>query len=165
MKTDKLIKPLFNPQKHFKQILDYSDFFGIKEITIFTFSIENFKRDQSEIDVLVNLAVEKFSHLLSKKDELVKNGTCIRFIGNLEMLPIKLQKLITELTQFTKHHKGICLNMCMAYTSSNEVKSAAHRLYNACKQNIINSDELTKQDLYTCLINNGCKTDPELLIR
>ena len=113
----------------------------------------------------MNLAFEKFDLLLSEKDELVKNGICFRFIGNLEMLPIKLQKLITEITQFTKHHKGICLNICMAYTSSNEVKSAAHKLYNACKKNIINFDELTKQDLYTCLLTNECKNEPELLIR
>ena len=113
----------------------------------------------------MNLAVEKFGLLLNEKDELVKNDVCIRFIGNLEMLPANLQKLIAELTQLTRHHKGKCLNVCMAYTSSYEIKSAAHKLYNACNQNVVNSDELTKQDLNTCLLTNDCKTEPELLIR
>ena len=138
---------------------------GIEEITIFAFSIENFKRNQTETDLLMNLATEKFALLLGEKDELIKNDVGIRFIGDLKLLPIKLQKLISELMLLTKHHKSKCLNICMAYTSSYELSFAVNRLLNALNQNVLNNDEIKKEDLNNCLLTNQSRTDPDLLIR
>lgn len=112
----------------------------------------------------MNLATEKFAALLAEREELVKNDVCIRFIGDLSLLPIKLQKLIAELMLLTKEHKTKCLNVCMAYTSSYELSSAANKLYNAVNQNVL-SDEISAEDLNACLLTNRSRTDPEMLIR
>lgn len=146
------------------QILKYSHYLGIEEITIFAFSIENFKRDPAETELLMSLATEKFSALLAEREELAKNDVCIRFIGDLTLLPVKLQKLIAELMLLTKDHKAKCLNVCMAYTSSYELSSAANKLYNAVNQNVL-SDEITLEHLSACLLTNRSRTDPEMLIR
>ena len=112
----------------------------------------------------MNLATEKFSALLAERDELVKNDVCIRFIGDLTRLPVKLQKLIAELMLLTKDHTTKCLNVCMAYTSSYELSCAANRVYNAVNQNVL-SDEIGLEDLSACLLTNRSRTGPELLIR
>lgn len=115
----------------------------------------------------MNLAIEKFSLLLEEKDELKKNDVSIKFIGNLDLLPKQLQKLINEIMLLTKDHRAKCLNICMAYTSSYEITNAANRLINAQAKNLISDklDELSIQDFNDCLLTNRFKTDPELLVR
>ena len=126
--------------------------------------MENFKRDPAETELLMKLATEKFAALLAERDELIKNDVCIRFIGDLARLPVKLQKLIAELMLLTKNHKTKCLNVCMAYTSSYELSCAANRIYNAVNQNVL-SGEITLEDLRACLLTNRSQIDPEMLIR
>ena len=60
---------------------------GIKEVTVYAFSIENFKRSQEEVDVLMNLAREKFAKFDEEKEKFKEKGVKIRVIGNLKMLP------------------------------------------------------------------------------
>lgn len=112
----------------------------------------------------MNLATEKFAALLDEREELIKNDVCIRFIGDLTRLPVKLQKLIAELMLLTKNHTTKCLNICMAYTSSYELSCVANRIYSAVNQNVL-SDEITLEDLRACLLTNRSRTDPEMLIR
>lgn len=54
---------------------------GIREVTVYAFSIENFKRSQEEVDTLMDLAREKYKRLLEERDKLMENGVCIRVIG------------------------------------------------------------------------------------
>lgn len=112
----------------------------------------------------MNLAAEKFTALLAEREMLVKNDVCIRCIGNLTLLPEKVQKLIAELMLFTKDHKRACLNICVAYTSSYEMSSAADKLYNAANENLL-KDEISTEDFRACLLTNRSRADPEMLIR
>ena len=146
------------------ELIKFCHYSAIKEITIFAFSIENFKRDQSEIDLLMGMAIEKLSLLLDEKEELIKHDACIRFVGNLNLLPIKLQKIASELMLLTRDHKARCLNVCIAYTSSDELSSASNKLYDAYCQNILD-EEISKENLNTCLYTNRSTSNPDLLIR
>lgn len=65
----------------------------------------------------------------------------------------------------TKDHKSKCLNVCIAYTSSYELSAAAIKLYNAHNQNVLINEQISKEDLNTCLLTNKSQTDPDLLIR
>lgn len=58
----------------------------IKEVTVYAFSIENFKRSQDEVDTLMELAREKFTKLMDEKEQLKEKGVKIRVIGNLKLL-------------------------------------------------------------------------------
>ena len=88
----------------------------------------------------MNLLFEKFLQLLSEKDDLLKYDTCVRFIGDLKLLSIRIRKFASKLMIFTKDYKIIILSICMRYLSSDEFRS--DKLYNSYYQNLI-KDEIS----------------------
>ncbi|XP_039663042.1 dehydrodolichyl diphosphate synthase complex subunit DHDDS [Perca fluviatilis] len=79
---------------------------NIQEVTVYAFSIENFKRTKNEVDGLMELARQKFEKLLEERDNLEKHGVCIRVLGDLNMLPLDLQQLIAKAVVTTKAHNN-----------------------------------------------------------
>ncbi|KAL2773108.1 dehydrodolichyl diphosphate synthase complex subunit DHDDS isoform 3 [Daubentonia madagascariensis] len=79
---------------------------GILEVTVYAFSIENFKRSKSEVDGLMDLAREKFTRLMEEQEKLQKHGVCIRVLGDLHLLPLDLQELIAQAVQATKNYNN-----------------------------------------------------------
>lgn len=63
------------------ETLQWCSQMGIKEVTVYAFSIENFKRSQDEVDTLMELAREKYNAVIDEKDQLMEAGICIRVIG------------------------------------------------------------------------------------
>ncbi|QQP38782.1 Ditrans_polycis-polyprenyl diphosphate synthase ((2E_6E)-farnesyl diphosphate specific) [Caligus rogercresseyi] len=88
---------------------------GIEEVTVYAFSIENFKRPQKEVQELMELAREKFKRLLSETERLKEKGVRVQVLGNLSLLPEDLQKTIG--------HNKCTLNVAFAYTSREELTS------------------------------------------
>uniref|UniRef100_A0A3B5B5U6 Alkyl transferase n=1 Tax=Stegastes partitus TaxID=144197 RepID=A0A3B5B5U6_9TELE len=79
---------------------------NIPEVTVYAFSIENFKRTKEEVDGLMELAKQKFERLLEERDNLEKHGVCIRVLGDLNMLPLDLQQLIAKAVVTTRAHNN-----------------------------------------------------------
>uniref|UniRef100_A0A8C8VWY7 Alkyl transferase n=1 Tax=Peromyscus maniculatus bairdii TaxID=230844 RepID=A0A8C8VWY7_PERMB len=79
---------------------------GILEVTVYAFSIENFKRSKSEVDGLLDLARQKFSCLMEEQEKLQKHGVCIRVLGDLHLLPLDLQEKIAHAVQATKNYNN-----------------------------------------------------------
>uniref|UniRef100_A0A9L0J999 Alkyl transferase n=1 Tax=Equus asinus TaxID=9793 RepID=A0A9L0J999_EQUAS len=79
---------------------------GVLEVTVYAFSIENFKRSKSEVDGLMDLARQKFSRLMEEQEKLQKHGVCIRVLGDLHLLPLDLQELIAQAVQATKNYNN-----------------------------------------------------------
>uniref|UniRef100_A0A8D1XBB4 Alkyl transferase n=1 Tax=Sus scrofa TaxID=9823 RepID=A0A8D1XBB4_PIG len=79
---------------------------GVLEVTVYAFSIENFKRSKSEVDGLMDLARQKFSRLMEEQEKLQKHGVCIRVLGDLHLLPLDLQELIAQAVQATKNYNS-----------------------------------------------------------
>ncbi|CAH7435967.1 Dhdds [Phodopus roborovskii] len=79
---------------------------GILEVTVYAFSIENFKRSKSEVDGLLDLARQKFSCLMEEQEKLQKHGVCIRVLGDLHLLPLDLQEKIAQAVQATKNYNN-----------------------------------------------------------
>ncbi|MEE6526802.1 hypothetical protein FKM82_027672 [Ascaphus truei] len=77
---------------------------GICEVTVYAFSIENFKRSAEEVEGLMELARQKFSRLLEERDKLEKHGVCIRVLGDLTLLPLDIQKLIAQAVLETRNY-------------------------------------------------------------
>lgn len=107
----------------------------MKELSVFAFSIENFKRPKEEVDFLMTLADEKFSELLSEKKKLVEGGLCIRFVGNLEYLSNDLQKTMAEIMLLTKNNTNFFLNIYISYTARFEIASSVNIFRNSLKAN------------------------------
>ena len=71
---------------------------------LFHYSIENFKRPQSEVDALLKLAKEKFERLIQEKDRLEAHGVKVNVLGNLNLLPEDLHALVEKAMSITQNH-------------------------------------------------------------
>ncbi|CAH1109958.1 unnamed protein product [Psylliodes chrysocephalus] len=137
---------------------------GVKEVTVYAFSIENFKRSREEVDALMQLAREKFQRLFKEKEKLKEEGVCIRVIGNLSLLPEDLRKLIAEATLITKDNTKSILNVAFSYTSREEITHSIKSVVQAVEDNLIQEDDITEEAISACLYTHLSK-DPDLLIR
>ncbi|CAH8606605.1 unnamed protein product [Heterobilharzia americana] len=137
---------------------------GIEEVSIFTFSIDNFNRSPEEVSFLMNLAEEKLQELLDNKDDLKADDICIRVIGNLALLPVKIQQLAAQLMLETRNHSRSILNICMAYNSRHDITHAMETLRLGVKEGKIIPSDITPKLLSKCLYTRLSKP-LDLIIR
>ncbi|XP_069828702.1 dehydrodolichyl diphosphate synthase complex subunit DHDDS [Dendropsophus ebraccatus] len=137
---------------------------GICEVTVYAFSIENFKRSKEEVDGLMELARQKFTRLLEEKDKLQKHEVCIRVIGDLSLLPLDIQKLIAQAVLETKYYSKCFLNVCFAYTSRHEISNAVREVAWGVQEGLIEPRDVSENLLDQCLYTSN-SPDPDLLIR
>ncbi|XP_053467789.1 dehydrodolichyl diphosphate synthase complex subunit DHDDS isoform X1 [Ictalurus furcatus] len=137
---------------------------GIHEVTVYAFSIENFKRSKEEVDGLMELAKEKFLRLLEEQEKLEKHGVCIRVLGDLTLLPEDLQRLIAKSVVSTRTHNKCFLNVCFAYTSRYEITNAVREMAWGAEQGFIKSSDVSEALLSQCLYTSS-SPNPDLLIR
>ncbi|KAG8230492.1 hypothetical protein J437_LFUL013534 [Ladona fulva] len=137
---------------------------GIPEVTVYAFSIENFKRTEDEVDALMELARQKFRRLLNEKEKLMEHGVRIRIIGNLSLLPHDVQKLIAEAMLMTQENNKAFLNVAFAYTAHDEMTNAVRSLSIGVSEGLLLpsdiSESLIDRSLYT-----SDSPDPDLVIR
>lgn len=136
----------------------------IKEVTVYAFSIENFKRSQDEVDTLMTLAREKFSRLMEEKDKLAEKGIKIRVIGNLKLLPKDLQKSIAEAMLLTKDNDKSILNVAFAYTSRDEITHSVETIVKGVEDKELRKEDLHHSLIDECLYTSKCN-DVDLLVR
>lgn len=128
---------------------------GIKVLTLYTFSTENWSRPKNEISALMNL----LSKLLKKETEsLNKNNVLLRVSGKIQMLPEKVQKELKTAIDKLKNNTGLILNLALNYGARQEILDAVNQILNSGIKSV---DEATfKNYLYTASL-----PDPDLLIR
>ncbi|XP_055320908.1 dehydrodolichyl diphosphate synthase complex subunit Dhdds [Sitodiplosis mosellana] len=137
---------------------------GIEEVTVYAFSIENFKRDESEVNALLELAREKFNKFMEESDELNKRGICIRMIGNWKLLPVDLQKSMADAMLMTRNNNKAFLNVAFAYTSRDEITESIRDIVDGVKRNELESNDITDDLIRRCMYS-GKSSDPDLLVR
>ncbi|XP_019368017.1 PREDICTED: dehydrodolichyl diphosphate synthase complex subunit DHDDS [Gavialis gangeticus] len=137
---------------------------GIREVTVYAFSIENFKRTKEEVDGLMELARQKFIRLLEERDNLKKHGVCIRVIGDLPLLPLDLQALMAKAVLATKNYNKCFVNVCFAYTSRHEISNAVREMAWGVEQGLLEPSDVSESLLDKCLYTSN-SPDPDLLIR
>uniref|UniRef100_T1IIK3 Alkyl transferase n=1 Tax=Strigamia maritima TaxID=126957 RepID=T1IIK3_STRMM len=133
------------------------EIFGIDEVSVYAFSIENFKRSKDEVDALMEIFRVEIDKLKSDKDEIMKNNMCFRFIGNLELLPQDVQILMSEVSEMTKENTGRILNIFAAYTSREEIARAIREVANGVERGWLKSSDVNQTLLENCLYTNKCK--------
>lgn len=101
-------------------VMNWSLDIGIKHISVYAFSIENFNRSVEEVTLLMNIAREKVKNLLTD-DSIIKNGIRIRFLGKLSMLPKDLVEIMEQVMERSKDGKNLTFNLMFAYTSREEI--------------------------------------------
>ncbi|XP_078001692.1 dehydrodolichyl diphosphate synthase complex subunit DHDDS isoform X4 [Phascolarctos cinereus] len=137
---------------------------GIREVTVYAFSIENFKRSKNEVDGLMELARQKFTRLMEEQEKLEKHGVCIRVLGDLQLLPLDLQELIAKAVQATRNYSKCFLNVCFAYTSRHEISNAVKEMAWGVEQGLLDPSDVSESLLDKCLYTNN-SPNPDILIR
>jgi undecaprenyl diphosphate synthase len=130
---------------------------GIKYLTLFTFSSENWKRPASEIKFLMNMLYE---NLLNKQELLEKNDIKLKIIGAIEKLPAKLQKKLRETEMKSQKHQRLQVNLALNYGAREEIIHAVKQIIvQGIPASRVNEKTFSKY-FYTA----DCP-DPDLLIR
>jgi undecaprenyl diphosphate synthase len=99
---------------------------GIKILTLFVFSTENWKRSKTEVDYLMRLLGQAFSK--KSIQSIHKEGIKIRAIGQRERLPESLQKTIKDVEELTKNNRGMVLNFALSYGGRTEIAEAIKKI-------------------------------------
>ncbi|XP_077297201.1 dehydrodolichyl diphosphate synthase subunit [Arctopsyche grandis] len=134
---------------------------GIPEVTVYAFSIENFKRSDEELETLMTLATEKFQRLLDESDLLMERGVCVRVVGKLSLLPAKLRSLIAKAMILTKDNDKATLNVAFAYTGRDEIATAVGDIVRGVKDGLISTEDITEE-----LMDKTMQlSPPDLLVR
>jgi undecaprenyl diphosphate synthase len=134
---------------------------GIKNLTLYAFSTENWNRPKLEVDTLMKLLI---SSLKNELQTLLDNNIRLNSIGNLEMLPKSAQKELLDVIKKTENNSRMVLTLALSYGSREEIISAIKKISDKVKNNIISLDNIDEsiinQHLYTQNL-----PDVDLLIR
>mmetsp|Transcript_65718 Transcript_65718/g.161806 ORF Transcript_65718/g.161806 Transcript_65718/m.161806 type:complete len:440 (+) Transcript_65718:251-1570(+) len=126
---------------------------GVTVVTVYAFSIENFKRPQSEVDSLMCLAADKLDELVCEHGFLEKNQIRVQVLGDLALLPERVQRAASRAMRLSKHHKRAILNICLSYTSRQEMHCASVEMLRGVAQGVILPCDVTESlvgaSLYT----------------
>ena len=89
---------------------------GVSFVSVYAFSIDNYKRTAEEVDTLMNLAEEKLIELSREEEKLGKKGICVKVLGDLSLAPAAVQAAAERVMQATKNNSSCTLNICFSYT-------------------------------------------------
>ncbi len=144
-----------------KRIVEAAGEIGIQYLTLYAFSTENWNRPESEVQGLMTLLV---STLRSEVDNLNKQQTQLRVIGDIESLPHKCILELEEAVELTKENNRLILTLALSYSSRWEIKKATQNIAIQYKKGIIDLEEITEEYISQNL-GTSDMPDPELLIR
>ena len=137
-----------------KATLRACDDFGIKYLTVYAFSTENWNRKKEEVDFLMELLAITLTNELA---EMHSEGVVINFIGDTTKLSPKLQKILANSVETTKNNTGVHLQIAFNYGARDEI---LHAVKNIVAQGLSPDEDIISKNLYTKNI-----PDPDLLIR
>ncbi|MDO7905798.1 isoprenyl transferase [Paenibacillus sp. JX-17] len=150
-----------NGMKAVKRATIAADDLGIKYLTMYAFSTENWTRPKEEVDFLMRLPQEFLSIEL---DELIEKNVQIRMMGHGELLPSHTRQALEEGIERTKHNTGLVLNFALNYGSRLEMTEAMKRLGARIEAGELKAEEITPELIDQNLLSAGMP-DPDLLIR
>ena len=166
--SESSLNPLFGHQQgaeKIEELLDWCLELGVKSITLYAFSIENFQRSFQEVGGIMQLAEQKLGEILTNK-HIYEQKVRVKVIGRTGLLPDKLQKTIEQVEEATKGYDKHFLNIALAYGGRAEIVDAAREIAQKVKNGDMSSDEIDEEiferHLYTAHMP---KQDPDLIIR
>ena len=130
---------------------------GIKFLTLYAFSTENWKRSEREVNALMTLLISTIS---KETKTLMKNDICLNAIGNLSQLPKKCEQELEQAIEKTKNNKRMTLILALSYSGRWEIVNAVNKILK--EKNL--GKEITEETFQQYLNTKGVP-DPELLIR
>lgn len=147
--------------KTLEKTVRYAKKLGIKYITVYAFSTENWKRAADEVSALMNLMQSYLDDYSKRADsENIK----MNFLGSRQELSSKMQNSIDKCMERTRNNTGITFNIALNYGGRNEIVKAVKDIAEKVKDDKISIDDITEQMVSDNLYTQG-QPDPDLLIR
>lgn len=147
--------------KTLEKIVRYANKIGIKYITVYAFSTENWKRAEEEVSALMNLFQSYLDDYSKRADsENIK----VRIIGNRQGLSEKMKNSIEKCMERTKNNTGITFNIALNYGGRDEIIHAIKKIAQKVKEDEINIEDIVEQTISDNLYTKN-QPDPDLLIR
>ena len=134
---------------------------GIKVLTLYAFSIENWRRPKDEVAALMGLLME---YLFKEREEMVQNNIRLSAIGRIEDLPLEVQNTLRETSKKTEQCDGMILNLALSYGGRSEILHAVQGILSDFQKGKIKPEEVNLQRFSQYLWTRGIP-DPDLLIR
>ena len=134
---------------------------GVKYITLYAFSTENWNRPKEEVDALMELLVSTIS---METPELHKKNVRVQAIGNIDSLPPSCIDELNESINMTANNTGLTLVLALSYSSKWEIINAVKHIASDAKNNELNIEDITEQHIQKYLCTKDIP-DPELMIR
>ncbi|PIC68742.1 isoprenyl transferase [Sporosarcina sp. P21c] len=147
--------------KTVRQITNFANAMGVKVLTLYAFSTENWKRPRMEIDFLMNLPGEFLTTYLP---ELMEKSIKVEMIGDMDALPKHTKKAIEKAMEQTKYNKGLILNFAMNYGSRVELVHAMKELVEEVAAGTLKVEEINESSIESKLMTAHLP-EPDLLIR
>ncbi|OFX22247.1 MAG: di-trans,poly-cis-decaprenylcistransferase [Bacteroidetes bacterium GWA2_31_9] len=144
-----------------REVTEASAELGIKYLTLYAFSTENWNRPKFEINTLMSLLVSSINKEIKT---LIKNNIRLLTIGNTESLPKKVQKELSKAIEITSKNSGLTLVLALSYSSRWEIINAINRISSDIRNEVI-KDETITEELFTKYLTTSNIPDPDLLIR
>jgi undecaprenyl diphosphate synthase len=144
-----------------RQVIESAAELGIKYLTLYTFSTENWNRPDEEVSALMGIMVQSLSN---ETDTLIKNNIRLRVIGDVERLSTDVKETLYDAIQRTSGGNGLEVVVALSYSSRWEIVQAARKLAFEVKNGKLNPDTICEADFINYLSTKGIP-DPELMIR
>lgn len=143
------------------EIVEHSSNIGVKYLSLYAFSTENWKRPSEEVSGLMDLLV---IYIRNQLNELKRNNVIIKLMGDDSILPEKPLSEIRRAIDETKNNTGMVLNLGINYGGRAEIIKACKDITESIKNGTLNIEELTEESFSDYLYTVG-QPDPDLLIR
>ncbi|VEF48378.1 undecaprenyl pyrophosphate synthetase [Bacillus freudenreichii] len=147
--------------KTVKKITKSANRLGIKTLTLYAFSTENWKRPKNEVDYLMKLPEQFLSSFLP---ELIEENVKVSTMGDMNRLPTSTRRAVDHAIEETKDNDGLILNFALNYGSRSEIIDAIKDLSSDVKRGIINEEDIDDECFSSYLMTKSLN-DPDLLIR
>ncbi|APF22572.1 isoprenyl transferase [Clostridium butyricum] len=144
-----------------RRILKEATRLGVKNLTLYAFSTENWGRPKDEVGALMKLLV---TYLRKELDECHKNGVRMNVFGDTTQLPKECQEALDDALETTKNNTRINLNFALNYGGRDEIIRAIKLMYSDINKNIIKEEDINSELIENYLYTKGIP-DPDLIIR
>ena len=145
----------------FRRIANYVKAIGLKYLTVYAFSTENWKRSEEEVNAIMSLLERYLRELIRDMD---KNRTRFRFFGDLSRLSPALQEEARETAEKSEDYDGVQVNFCLNYGGRDEILHAARAFAARCAAGEATPETLDEA-LFSSLLYTAGVPDPDLIIR
>jgi undecaprenyl diphosphate synthase len=134
---------------------------GVKVLTLYSFSTENWKRPASEIAVLMDILRR---YVISERPVMMNNGIRLKAIGQIDRLPVVVRLPLRALIKETKNNEDMILNLALSYGARQEILEACKQISSQVEKGVIGLEDIT-EELFQGYLYTKDQPDPDLIIR